>query len=239
MLDDPAFCQRFRRIVNGSRCIGVTTHAYNIDPYALADFVERRVGKTRLYYQYILECTFDMDSDLYDFDLKAYEGNLRRCRMNFVPDFLSGVNDTPARAALRRGVFGIERLLERRCQGLPDEWYPECMPMRNEMNVDILGFVHACHNRASVIGRVTDGYERLLASNDDYFRKAIAMKTECLSCEINDLCRHGCPLNPMSEGQRRCCEAEKVYWQEAMKTVLDGHMQGVTFLNQNRRDVAR
>ena len=237
VLDDPAFCERFNKVKH--RCIGITTHAYNIDPYTLAAYIEKRLGQITLYYQYILECTFDMDADLYDFDLQAYQRNLRRCRMNFIPDFISGDKNTPARAALRRGVFGVERSVERRKQGLDDEWYPECCPMRNEMNVDILGFVHACHNRASVIGRVTDGYERLLASNDDYFRKAIAMKTECLSCEINDLCRHGCPLNPMSEGQRRCCEAEKVYWQEAMKTVLDGHMQGVTFLNQNRRDVAR
>lgn len=230
VLDDPAFCERFNRVKH--RCIGVTTHAYNIDPYALATYVEERLGKVTLYYQYILECTFNMDADLYDFDLQTYQSNLRRCRMNFIPEFVSGERNTPARAALRRGVFGVERFLDRRKQGLPDEWYPECCPMRNEMNVDIEGFVHACHNRFSVIGRVTDGYEALLASNDAYFKSAIEAKPECKSCEINELCRYGCPLNPMSEGQRRCCEAEKVYWKESLKTVLDAHLQGVSFSNQ-------
>lgn len=227
VLDDPKFCDRFKRVER--KCIGVTTHAYNIDPYALANYVEKKVGKVGLYYQYILECTFDMDADLYDFDLQAYQRNLRRCRMNFIPDFISGDKNTPARAALRRGVFGIERLVERRKQGLDDEWYPECCPMRNEMNVDIEGFVHACHNRQSVIGRVTDGYDALLASNDAYFKSAIAAKPECNDCEINEFCRYGCPLNPMSEGQKRCCEAEKVYWKEALKTFWDAQVQGVSF----------
>lgn len=232
VLDDQDFCTRFRKV--RKRCVGVTTHAYNIDPYALATYVEKKVGKVRIYYQYILECTFDMDADLYNFDLKTYQNNLRRCRMNFLPEYVSGVKQSPARAALRRGVFGVERFLDRRKKGLPDEWYPECCPMRHEMNVDIEGFVHACHNRFNVIGRVTDGYDALLASNDAYFKSAIEAKPECKSCEINELCRYGCPLNQMSEGQKQCCEAEKVYWKESLKTVLDAHLQGVSFIDQSQ-----
>lgn len=105
VLDDQDFCTRFRKV--RKRCVGVTTHAYNIDPYALATYVEKKVGKVRIYYQYILECTFDMDADLYNFDLKTYQNNLRRCRMNFLPEYVSGVKQSPARAALRPQNLGL------------------------------------------------------------------------------------------------------------------------------------
>lgn len=235
VLDDPAFCERFKRI--HKRCIGTTTHAYNIDPYALDAYIRDRVGPTPVHYQYTLECTFDMDADLYAYDFEAFQRNLRRCRMNYLPEFLAGNIGTAARNCLRRGVTSVERYLRRREQHLPPEWYPECLPMRKDVNVDILGFVHACHNRASVIGRVTDPYETLLARNDELFREAIRAKPECEQCEVNDLCRHGCPLNKMSRGQRICCEAEKLYWKESVKTVQDARMQGITFV-RTRKEAA-
>ena len=65
--------------------------------------------------------------------------------------------------------------------------------------------------------------------NDELFREAIRQKPECDQCEVNYLCRHGCPLNKMSKGQRICCEAEKLYWKESVKTVQDARMQGIRF----------
>ncbi|MDO4937580.1 MAG: 4Fe-4S cluster-binding domain-containing protein [Sutterellaceae bacterium] len=235
ILDDDAFCERFKRIQK--HCVGATTHAYNIDPYALFSYVRKRVGEVPIHYQYTLECTFNMDADLYAYDFKKFEANLRRCRMNYMADYVAGNLDTAARYCLKRGVMSVERWLKRQEAGLPDEWYPECLPMRKDINVDILGFVHACHNRASVIGRVTDSYAELLEANDKIFRDAIAKKPECESCEVNSLCRHGCPLNPMSEGQAICCEAEKLYWNESLKTVRDARMQGVRFVPQRRNAI--
>lgn len=134
-----------------------------------------------------------------------------------------------------------EEILERvkpfipmRRAGLPDEWYPECLPMRKDINVDILGFVHACHNRSSVIGRVTDSFETLLAACDAYIRRGIAAKPECDACDVKALCRHGCPLNPMSRGQRICCEAEKLYWHESVRTVNDARMLGLSYRQQKK-----
>lgn len=226
VLDDDAFCERFKRIER--RCVGVTTHAYNTDPYGCCDYIRRRVGETGIYYQYLLECTFNMDADLYGYDFSAVEATLRRCRLDYVNDFVTGNKQGPGRLFLRRGVDYVEQWLARKKAGLPDEWYPDCLPMRKDINVDILGFVHACHNRASIIGRVTDPYEALLEACDKVFRQAIADKAACGACEARPLCRCGCPLNPMNPGQRICCEMEKLYWSTSVKTVLDAHLQGIS-----------
>lgn len=232
ILEDDDFCRRFMQI--NKRCVGVTTHAYNIDPHGLWQWIRSRVGPVHLHYQYTLECTFDMDPDLYAYDFAAFERNMRRCRMEFPVDWACGNTDTPARYFLKRGVAGVERLIARRRAGLPDEWYPECLPMRKDINVDILGFVHACHNRSSVIGRVTDSFETLLAACDAYIRRGIAAKPECDACDVKALCRHGCPLNPMSRGQRICCEAEKLYWHESVRTVNDARMLGLSYRQQKK-----
>ena len=228
VFDDDEFCKRFMRIKR--KCIGVTTHAYNIDPYVLCDYIKSRIGDEGyfIFYQYLLECTFNMDSDLYAYDFKRFEAIMKRCREDYVSDFVTFNRKGPGRLFLRRGVNYIEDWLIRKEKGLPDEWYPDCLPMRKDINIDILGFVHACHNRASVIGRVTDTYEELLESNDKYFRAAMARKPECDSCEALPFCRHGCPLNPMSAGQKICCDVEKLYWRESLKTVKNAHLQGIS-----------
>ena len=41
----------------------------------------------------------------------------------------------------------------------------------------------------------------------------------------------------MSKGQRICCEAEKLYWKESVKTVQDARMQGITFV-RTRKEAA-
>ena len=93
--------------------------------------------------------------------------------------------------------------------------------MRHTLNIDLEGNLHLCHNRRSIIGHVGDSWFTLLENNDRLLKEAFAAKPECERCDVNFLCRHGCPLNPMSEGQKICCEAERIYWIEAVKTVQD------------------
>lgn len=219
ILNDENFCERFKRIRR--KCIGAVTHAYNIDPYDLCAFVWDRVGPTPIHYQYTLECTFDMDPDLYDYDFSEFENNLERCRVDFYREYRLDNSFHPARFYLKRGVYGVNHYLERQLAGLNDDWYPTCASTRKNLNLDILGFVHACHNRESVIGRITEPYEQLLRRNEEVFKKGIEKKKECLSCKAVKFCRFGCPLNPLSKAQKICCEAEKAYWQASLETVND------------------
>lgn len=221
ILEDADFCRRFKRIRR--HCIGTTVHAYNIDPMALEKYVRERVGETNIHYQYTLECTWPMDRDLYAYNFHRYKQNLAACRRQFLSDVLEGKSRSIAIDCLRRGVAGVMSAQRRRDRGEPERWWPECSPMRKTMNIDIQGNVHLCHNRTSVVGRVTDDYNTLLEASDRMLKAALAGKTECDSCAVVRWCRRGCPLNnaAVNPGQRICCEAERIYWIESLLTVED------------------
>lgn len=220
VLDDPRICELYKKL--DAKCIGVTTHAYNIDPHALESYVKDRVGKTKLHYQYHLECTFDMDKDLYEYNYAKYRENLRKCRAEYITDVVLGTSDdTIARSVFRHGVKSVMEYVKRRQRGETPCWWPACASMRKRLNIDILGFVHICHNRESAIGRVTDSYEALLAENDRKLREYLRAKPECEMCEVNFLCRYGCPLNKITEAQKKCCAAEKIYWIQSLLAVED------------------
>lgn len=217
VFDSPDFCRRFRRIER--RCIGVTTHAYNINPYELERFVTERVGVTKLHYQYMLKCTFDMPSDLYNYDLQSFQSTIGRCIQDWLNEKSSGCSGSPAVPFLSRGVGGVLHWLDRRRKGLDDEWYPECEAMRRQINLDISGIVHACHNRSAPIGRIEESPAVLRERCEALFKEELKKKPECLTCDIQPLCRRGCPFVKRSPGQDACCEAEKVYWLGALETV--------------------
>lgn len=221
ILDDPAFCARFKRL--NRRCIGTTIHAYNIDPFAFERFVKERVGETNIHYQYTLECTWEMDRDLYEYDFETYEEHLKTCRKLFIEGAVKGDMTSIAMDYLKRGVLAVMGTQTRADSGIPDRWWPECSSMRKTMNVDIEGYVHLCHNMTSVLGRVTDDYDELFDANDRMLKEKLARKTECDSCSVVRWCRRGCPLNCVADhpGQKICCEAERIYWKQAYLTVCD------------------
>ena len=217
ILEDDAFCARFRRI--NRRCVGTTVHAYNIDPEALQSWLFERVGEVRIHYQYTLECTWDMDRDLYAYDFEKFEANLDRCAEAFARDFREGRDDTAAAYCFRRGVSAIRKYRSMDARGKPRYWWPECSSMRKTMNIGIDGTVHLCHNRDTPLGRVTDSYEALLEANDRMLREALSAKTECDACDVREWCRRGCPINSVSAnpGQKECCRAERIYWLASLK----------------------
>lgn len=219
ILENEEFLRCFKRIKK--TCVGCCTHAYNIDPKKTVAYIKSKVGnKTSIYYQYHLECTHPMDNDLYAYNLEAYRKNIRELCEEYFDDIREGRQDTPSIYAVEKGIKAAENFHRRRAWGMPDVWLPECMPLRNEINIDIHGTVHACHNRLSPIGTIQDSFETLKTASDTYFGKAVSQKKECEDCSINHICRHGCPLNPMSDGQRECCKAEKIYWEECEKAWL-------------------
>lgn len=234
ILEDKAFLARFKSIHR--TCVGCCTHAYNIDPKRTVAYIQEKVGKkVPVYYQYHLECTHPMDKDLYAYDLEAYRKNLEELCEEYFRDENAGKKDTAAVYAVRKGIAAAKAYYQRKALGIPEKWLPECEPFRREMNIDIHGAVHACHNRLSPIGKIEEPFSVLQERNDALYLKHIQAKTECDFCSTVHICRHGCPLNPMSAGQRECCKAEALYWSVCERAYLK-HLASIK--GKKRIDIA-
>lgn len=221
MLEDAAFRERFLRL--DSRAIDAVIHAYNQDYQALIAYVRERAPGTHLCVE-PLSCTWDMPSDLYDFDADAYRRSLRQLcdkarqdaamlretlELELVRDLAELVMDE-----VRRELAGDTGRL------LP---WPPCGQMRDAVNVDCAGNIYACHNSGDVIGTVDDDYAELLKRYD----ARCFLPPECGGCEARLLCRGGCPYSAGQPGRLATCAMARIRHEELLRFVagFDGAAQ--------------
>lgn len=203
LLEDERFLALFKKLQN--KAVDAVISAYNQDYQQLWEYLDGKVPGIQVYTE-LLQCTWNMPQDLYQFDFPAYRKSLRKAARQAHADILRG-HWTREVQLLAPCVKEIMRVVEKNGE---DEVkpFPRCGQIRHAMNVDTQGEVYACHNFSEQIGAVDEEYETLLARYD----ARLALDSTCGGCAYLAVYRGGCPYVKASAGKECCCEMRKIFF---------------------------
>lgn len=208
MLENDDFVRLFKKLDN--KAIDACITAYNQDYYSLWGYIESKLGKDIWINHEMLECTWDMPEDLYDFDFDAYEKTMK----SIIVDARKAVDNREANRPLmliEDMVRRIARITEKGEIGL------RCSQMQSMISIDLAGNVYACHNGCGLLGTVNDEFEKLYTNFSLHFRKKD--NSDCNACPYLAICGYGCLNSLPSKGKEACCKLKKIFFNACLDFV--------------------
>lgn len=207
MLENKRFIQLFKHLKN--KAVDSCITSYNQDYYALWNYIEAKLGKDIPIFHEMLECTWDMPKDLYEFNLENYKKTMDMIVDNAYKKLIHG--------EIGREYMLISDTANRMCKIVDNKQVEEykCSQMRNMVSIDLKGNVYACHNACNVLGTVKDDWEVL----KERYSKYLQDKTldDCKYCEWRSVCGNGCPNSyNIFPGKAMSCEVKKIFMSACM-----------------------
>lgn len=203
LLENERFLALFKRLQN--KAVDAVISAYNQDYQKLWEYLDGKVPGIQVYTE-LLQCTWNMPQDLYQFDFPAYRNSLQKAARQAHADILRGQWTREVQLLAPRAKE-IMRVVEK-SGGDEAALFPRCGQIRHAMNVDTQGNVYACHNFSDQIGTVDEEYEALL----ERYGARLALDSACSGCAYLAVCRGGCPYVKASAGRDCCCEMRKIFF---------------------------
>lgn len=201
ILDNDEFVTLFKKL--NDKAIDACITAYNQDYFKLWDYLESKFGEDIRVNHEMLECTWDMPSDLYNFDFKLYKKTMNKVVLEA---YKSVLNREPNRSLMliERTVSRILKISKNKEIGL------NCGQMQFMISLDLTGNIYSCHNGCHVLGTVNDEFEKLYTNFSLWFREK--NNSDCNTCPYLAVCGFGCLNSEPSKGKRACCKLKKIFF---------------------------
>jgi radical SAM protein with 4Fe4S-binding SPASM domain len=195
-------------------------HAYNLDFERTFRYWRGKLGlghNPPAMFELLL-IPWEMDSDIYDFDLRAFRQSMKWLCAKAKEELAalnSGKQLYPAAWTL------IEKICTKIMSGgmyAKDFPMTKCGQVTHTLNVDLAGNVFACHGISLPVGTIRDNPQQW---EQALWRHAKEAGLEsCQSCAYYPYCLGGCPLSIKSgKHQEKYCDVMKIWIDECREFV--------------------
>lgn len=212
VLEDEGFLKLFNKLERKGICSTIT--AYNQDLFDLWDYIESKVGKVPISYEFLVH-SFEMPKDIYDYDLEKWNECCVRLKNEFM-DVYRNHPHTHSRAVefMMPWINNTFRFVSGKAK------FPLCGAYRTNINLDLDGNHYLCHNGICKFSDCSkDGVTVAKEAEILFTEQEERHGKPCDHCEYLPFCHEGCPFSVWSEPQKKQCEFMKIFFEQVSQTM--------------------
>lgn len=193
--------------------VDATVSAYNMNFLQLLSYWNIVLPKAKPNFE-LLRVTWNMPSDLYNFDFDLLSKNI----YNFFSCAIFDLIHEHTSKTLSAAMPYINTI----CKGLGKELkYPNCSQTDRNLNIDLDGNIFVCHNTGFKIGTILDDRNTYLSKGYKWYQSKKIK--ECEKCSVVDFCSGGCPLDITDkDGEKITCKINRLFYENAVRAIFDG-----------------